>query len=141
FTHLPEDMELAWLSELQRVTRPGGHLLLTVVGRDYFMSVREKRSAKSLTGRMKRLRMLLNPACMFDPRDRIWDPRAVEHFEQTGFYYLRGSGTTGLPGFYQGSFHTEQYIRKRWGALFDIVDVVGKGIGNCQDLVLCRRRG
>ncbi len=29
FTHLPEDMELAWLEELRRVTRRGGYLLLT----------------------------------------------------------------------------------------------------------------
>lgn len=29
-THLPEKMQLAWLQELRRVTRPGGVLLLTV---------------------------------------------------------------------------------------------------------------
>ncbi|HEY0169560.1 MAG TPA: class I SAM-dependent methyltransferase [Pyrinomonadaceae bacterium] len=35
FTHLPEEMQHAWLAELRRVTRPGGHLLLTYHGRDY----------------------------------------------------------------------------------------------------------
>ncbi|MDX6766034.1 MAG: class I SAM-dependent methyltransferase [Candidatus Methylacidiphilales bacterium] len=29
FTHLPEEMEHLWLSELRRVTKPGGHVLLT----------------------------------------------------------------------------------------------------------------
>jgi len=24
FTHLPEDMQFAWLQELQRITKPGG---------------------------------------------------------------------------------------------------------------------
>lgn len=36
FTHLPQDMELAWIAELARVTKPGGILLLTSHGLDLF---------------------------------------------------------------------------------------------------------
>lgn len=35
FTHLPEEMQAGWMAELIRVTRPGGHLLLTFAGETY----------------------------------------------------------------------------------------------------------
>ena len=34
FTHLPEEMELRWITELARITKPGGVLLLTTHGVD-----------------------------------------------------------------------------------------------------------
>jgi SAM-dependent methyltransferase len=36
FTHLPEEMQFAWLQELQRIVKPGGHVLLTAHGEGLF---------------------------------------------------------------------------------------------------------
>jgi SAM-dependent methyltransferase len=36
FTHLPEDMQWAWLKELQRITMPGAYLALTFHGVHYY---------------------------------------------------------------------------------------------------------
>lgn len=40
FTHLPEEMQFAWLAELRRVVRPGGVLLVSLHGEHYWRADR-----------------------------------------------------------------------------------------------------
>jgi len=108
FTHLPEQMELTWLAELRRVTKPGGLLLLTSHG-DH----------------------LLTP---YVPEETL------RQFQESGFYYLVGAETEGLPSFYQTSFHTDAYIHNRWSHFFKIEKFIKKGIADNQDLILCRKK-
>ena len=60
-------------------------------------------------------------------------------FQQSGFLYLAGHGTFGLPDFYQTSFHGVEYIERNWSSFFKIEDIVPKGVNGHQDLILCRR--
>ena len=63
---------------------------------------------------------------------------ARTEFENNGFYYSVGQGTSGLPKFYQTSFHSENYIHDRWSDFFEIEKIVPKGIANHQDLIICK---
>ncbi len=50
FTHLPEPAQQDWMSELARVIRPGGHLLLTTHGESYLPRLSEQDRAAFLAG-------------------------------------------------------------------------------------------
>lgn len=109
FTHLPEDMHLSWIAELARITKPNGILAISLHGRKII--------------------------------DKLKDPdlprKNREEFLQRGFTYVLGSGTDGLPGFYQNAYQDDHYIMEKWGGLFTTVDVVKGGLNGHQDLVLC----
>lgn len=49
FTHLPENLQLAWMSELSKVLKAGGHLLMTTHGECYlpYMSEEERKCFRS----------------------------------------------------------------------------------------------
>ncbi len=103
FTHLPEDMQFAWLSDLRRVMRIGSFAVLSTHPTDLIPTFLKEKNP--------------NPE----------------------FYYYVGGDTEGLPSFYQISFHSHEYIHKRWSEYFAVRKIIPKGIAQYQDLVLCQR--
>ena len=102
FSHLPEDMQNAWLAELHRVTKPGGFLVLTTHGETLV-------------------------------------PEEHRHVLKTGFHYSSGNDTEGLPEFYQTSYQSQEYVRREWSRFFTIEHYIVRGLGNHQDLIICRK--
>lgn len=112
FTHLDEKYQTAWLNELYRIASVGAILIFTVHGEPIIETA-------SLT------------------------PEQQAKLEKVGFLYV--SGTTGkfkldgLPDFYQTSYHTQNYIERIWGSLFEIVAQVPRGIGAHQNAIILRK--
>lgn len=66
---------------------------------------------------------------------------AHSRFLSTGFLYVQGGGTPGLPDFYQTAYHRSDYVASQWQRAFDLVHALPRGINNHQDAYVLSRRG
>jgi len=112
FTHLDEKMQFVWLAELQRITKPGGALLLSVHGK-----VAQSKSTDDL-------------------KNSVTDDGVRFVVGDTGTFKR-----TALPDFYQNAYHARAYIEREWPRYFEILGYVEAGINGHQDAVLLRKVG
>jgi len=117
-SHLDERRQDDWLAELQRVTRPGALLLLTVEGQSTWARTR---SASENAG------------------EDVGGWQAV--LETRGILFIENDGWVGSthPGFYHSTIHAPWYVFEHWGEFFDIEAYLPDGSWS-QDLVVLRRR-
>ena len=111
FTHLDETAQDLWLAELARVLEPGGTFVTTVHGRFAMES------------------------CSEAERRELEENGIAYRVDRKGLFKLDG-----LPDFYQTTFHTREYITRKWGAVFELADYVEGGLAGHQDLVMLRKR-
>jgi len=119
FTHLDERYQDAWLVELERITKPGAAVILSVSGEHVFAEF-EKKLAE--WGR---------------------DPQPLrETLHNRGILFIADDGalSSPFPDFYHTTFHAPWYVFERWGSIFDIRAYVVRGDLEYQDLVLLTRR-
>lgn len=119
FTHLDERMQDLWLGELQRISRPGALLLLTVEGTSSFDRAYQA-ARETDVGESERWREGLRS-------------RGILFIERDAFI-----GTT-HPDFYHSTFHAPWYVFEHWTRFFDLAAYLPDG-SDSQDLVMLRRR-
>ncbi len=118
FSHLDERYQDAWLTELHRVTQPGGILLITVHGHYNWNYTKETIFPKR-------------------PDLAALDPT----FRENGFLYWKGDGwEKHFPDFYHTAWHSPIYVREHWSRWFDVLELREAGARPTQDLVVLRKR-
>jgi 2-polyprenyl-3-methyl-5-hydroxy-6-metoxy-1,4-benzoquinol methylase len=111
-THLQEADQFLWLRELQRITRPGAMLFLSVQGPAQFAY---NRFPPHL------YRQLQAQGYIDLCRDAALDAVVTDK------------------EYYRAAMHSRPYIRERWGAFFEIL-AFEDAIAGMQDFVVMRRR-
>lgn len=120
FTHLPEDVQYAWLTDLHRILKPGGIAVISFHGRKVWREY-----------------------C----RDLIAANRGDEAVVQSesyykrGFYYVQGrtSLEIDLPEYYGSAFHAINYIEECWSKYFKIQSWLPVASLNHQDILVLER--
>lgn len=118
FTHLDENYQDAWLMELERITKPGAAVILSVSGNHVFEDFARKLTHWGRDAHAFR-ETLHNRGILF-----IADDRMVN---------------SPFPDFYHTTFHAPWYVFERWGSIFDLRAYVARGDLEHQDLVLLTR--
>jgi SAM-dependent methyltransferase len=116
FSHLSETDQDRWLMELQRITQPGGAVLMSVQGEIAFLRV---------DGDFERFLALEERG--FHVYGRCPDLDDVLPQMKESEYY-------------KNVFHSRRYIYDHWQRHFEIVDVIDAAFAGYQDLVVMRRR-
>jgi len=110
-THISEQLQFAWLTELSRVLRPGGIVMLTVMG--------EQVAAWKLAP------------------EEFAEFQCKGHF----YKKVQEGGLHGLPDFYQDAYHSHAYVIREWSRYFQPIAYIRNGPMYLQDLVILEKSG
>lgn len=110
FTHLTEADQFLWLSELNRLLKPGGHALVTVMA---------------------------NFSSAIDPFD--FDTyRALQRDGFLDVGWQEDGVDSQKPGFYRRIFHTVDYVLRHWSAYFEVCAAL-EGFSDHQNAIVLRK--
>lgn len=114
WTHLPEELQAAWLAEISRILKEGGLALI---------------STSSYTALAERRKWLSD-----------WRDVTDDHLKRQGFIFKACPPTPGVTGTYGYAAHDPSWIKNKWSKWFDVRETKLSIIEGLQDLHILVRR-
>ncbi len=128
FTHI-SDFEEAWLSEIKRVLRKGGVAFLTVHTERTFSDMKPGHFLHDMT---------VNGRYSAEGIGYYIPLADNEFFKRDGFGERLVLTNLDWPVNNTNIFHHTDYIRRKWGAIFDVEDIIQSAHGGHQDGIILR---
>lgn len=129
FTHLTEAQQDAWLAELGRVLAPGGVGILTVNGRTFFDMIR----SGTLSSHSREFTESVRALTAEDlARGLLFVPYTIDRVNRRDF--------PGIEDTYGLTFHTREYVTRRWAQFVDVLAYVDAPNEHEQDRVVIAAR-
>ncbi len=118
FTHLDASYQDQWLAELQRITAPGGLLVLSTHGEHAFQTAEQQL-----------------------PADAYQRQQWRETLERDGILFIADDAYVGsaFPDFYHTTFHAPWYLFAHWSQWFEVLAVLPHSSLAFQDQIVLRR--
>jgi SAM-dependent methyltransferase len=125
FSHLSEPDQTFYLSELYRVTQPGGYLMITVHGKRALDRAMEEATVLELLGIGSNHLTLASAALS----------------KGSGFHFVKQDGHLTTDDYEYGiTFMSRDWIDTVWSKWYEVLKVVPGAIHDFQDVVVLRRR-
>jgi SAM-dependent methyltransferase len=121
FSHFDSRLEALWLREIHRILRPGGKALLSTHGEYAWESMKRGDIRHPILGDEIREYDKLGDGAIFLP------------------YYATEAQTPGIGTGFGAAFHSEDHIRREWGAIFGAVEILPRAFNGWQDVAVVTR--
>jgi SAM-dependent methyltransferase len=131
FSHLPEQMHLALVSEFQRLLVPGGLLIATTRGRDFIQYCESLRGTPDLKDK---------PEWHSLSAKAFLDEAASLASYDSGAFCYGGFGIEGGSSFWGEACIPRGYAERHWPAAFEILDYIDDRGACPQNVIVARKR-
>jgi len=127
FTHLSESTSIEWLTEMRRILKSDGVLIITIHGQAALQIIRDSIQHQAM--------FTLDQEQVIETINKFKEKQFIFYNYDRSTLDIAKAGED-----YGNTFIYPEYIKNKWGKLgFTILDIISGGLRGWQDIVILRR--